>query len=163
DLHSSQTLGSVDGGREVAPEILQHLLPVGASAGDVVELVLEVGGEIVLNVAVEELREEGRDDAAALLGDEPTLLQPDVLAVLQHLDDRSVGRGPADPELLELLHQARLAVARWRLGEVLLRRDSAAGECGVLGERRQAPVLLVLLALVVILVIEREEAVENAR
>src|SRR5262249_22866509 len=90
-LHASQILGTVDRGGEVSPEILQHLFPVGTAAGYVVELVLEVGREVVLDVAQEELGEEGSHDAAALFGDEPPFVQPHVFSVLQYLDDRSVG------------------------------------------------------------------------
>ena len=124
-------------------------------------MVLEISGEIVLDVALEEIGEECRDDAAALLGNEPALVEPDVLAVLQHLDNRGVGGGPADPELLELLDQARLAVSRRRLSEMLFRGHLAASERGMMDERRQAPVLVVLLALVAVLMVEGQEAVED--
>src|SRR6185312_14216755 len=46
-----------------------------------------------------------------------------IVTVGQHGNDRGVRRRPADAQTLELLHQTRFAEARWRLGEVLMRRD----------------------------------------
>src|SRR6266849_1198615 len=159
-LGDRQILGAGHRGGEVAPEILQHLLPGNAAVGDLVELVLEIGGEGVLDIALEEALEEGGHDAAAILGDEALLVDPHIFSVLQHLDDRGIGGRAADAELLELLHQARLAVARRRLGEVLLRVDGAAAERLTFLDRRQAPVLLVPFDVVLVLAVEREEAVE---
>src|SRR6266849_5625355 len=159
-LGDRQILGAGHRGGEVAPEILHHLLPGNAAVGDLVELVLEIGGEGVLDIALEEALEEGGHDAAAILGDEALLVDPHIFSVLQHLDDRGIGGRAADAELLELLHQARLAVARRRLGEVLLRVDGAAAERLTFLDRRQAPVLLVPFDVVLVLAVEREEAVE---
>ena len=102
----------------------QSILP----SGDLVELFLEMGGEVVFDVAREVGLQEGGDDAAAILGHEALAVDLHVVAALQHLDDAGVGRGPADAELLELLHQAGLGIARRRLGEMLLRQDVAAVE-----------------------------------
>ena len=98
-----QILGLGDGARESLPEIAQHRLPLELAAGDVVELGFELGGEVVFDVALEEPGQEGGDDAAAILRDEPLALQSYVVAVLQHRQDRGVGRRPADAELLEPL------------------------------------------------------------
>ena len=133
-----------------------------AAAGNVVELVLEIGGEAVFDIALEEALEERGDDAAAILGDEALLLEPHIVAVLQHLEDRGIGRGPADAELLELLHQARLGVARRRLGEMLLRLDrrrASSSSRSLSGGRRRPSSTLV--GIVLVLVVEREEAVEG--
>src|SRR5690606_2938564 len=102
------------------PEVAQHLLVVELAGGDAVELLLEVSGEAELDVAREEALEKGRHQAAAILGDQLPLLQPDVVPVLQHGDGGSIGRGPADTQLLHLLDQASFAEARRRLGEMLL-------------------------------------------
>ena len=111
------------------------------AAGNVVELVLEMGGEIVGDVALEEALEEGGQQPPALLREEAVLLEPDIVAVLQRLQGRGVGRGPADAELLHPLDQARLGVTRRRLGEMLLgvrppswpaRRPRAAAAGGAL-------------------------------
>src|SRR5690348_1303597 len=84
-LGDGEILRAGHGGGEVAPEILQHFLPLQAAVGDLVELVLEVGGEIVLDIFPEEALEEGGHDAAAVLGKEALLVEPHVFAVLQHL------------------------------------------------------------------------------
>src|SRR5262249_53418368 len=66
-LADAQLLGLANGGRECLPELAQHLAPVDAAARDVVELFLEMGGEVVLDVAREIGLQEGGDDAAAIL------------------------------------------------------------------------------------------------
>ena len=163
DVGDPQVLGLVDRGLEAGPEVLQQLLPGQPPVRDRVELAFEVGGEAVFNVAGEEAAEEGGDHAAAILGVEAPLLQPDVVAVLQDLQDRGVGRGPADAQLLQLLDQAGLGEARRRLGEVLLGQDLAAGHRLALVHRRQAAVAVLALARAVVaaLLIERQVAVEG--
>src|SRR5690606_33921257 len=107
DVGDPELLGAFDSGVEIAPEVAQHLLPVGATAGDLVELVLELGREVVTHDPLEEAGEERGHEPAAVLGNEALLLEPHVFAILQHLKDRGVSRGPADSELLELLDEAR--------------------------------------------------------
>ena len=136
-LADRQLLGAVDRGRKILPEISQHLLPIDAAAGHVVELVFEIGGETVLDIALEKARQKGSDEPPAVFRHEAPLLEPDISAVLQHLQDRCISRRTADTELLELLDEARLGVARRRLCEVLLRRDCAAREPLGLAHRRQ--------------------------
>ena len=146
-LGDAQFLDLLHGGDEVAPEIAEHVLPVELAGGDQVELFLEVGGEVVFDVAREEALEERRDDAAAVLGDEAALVEPHIVAVAQDVERRGIGRGAADAELLHLLDQARLGVARRRLGEVLLRCDLAVFE--LIALRRAAAGATVLVARVV--------------
>src|SRR3546814_19192014 len=67
---------------------------------------------------------------------------------------------------VHLLHQAGLAVARRRLGEVLLRQHGAAGDRIALRQLRQAPVaggfFLAIGGLVVaVFLVELQEAVEG--
>ena len=121
-----QVLGLVDRADEVAPEIAQHVAPRHLVVGDEIELLLEAGREIVFDVFGEEAFEEGDDDAAAVLRIEPALVEPHIFAVLEHLQDRGVGRGPADAELFQALDQRGLGIARRRLGEMLGRRRSSA-------------------------------------
>src|SRR5690348_2029585 len=161
DLGDIEVLGAGDGGRKICPEIRQNLLPIDAAAGNVVELVLEVGGEIVLDVALEEFHQERGDEAATVLWDQPLLVELHILAVLQHLHGRGIGRRPADTELFELLDQARFGVTRRRLGEMLLRIDFVAGQRVTLVEHGQAAVFLVAFGIVGVLGIERQEAVEH--
>ena len=118
-LGDAQILDVVDGADEVDPEILQHLLPGNLVVGDAVELLLEVGGEVVFDVAREEILQERDHDAALVLAVQALLLEPDIAAVLQHLQDRSIGRGTADAEFLHPLDQRGLGKARRRFGEML--------------------------------------------
>src|SRR3546814_18231468 len=95
-----------------------------AAARHVVQLFLEPGGEIIADIAFEEAFEEGGEQAPALLGDEAVLLDRHIGAILEHLQDRGIGRRAPDPELLHLLDQARFGVARWRLRLVALALDT---------------------------------------
>src|SRR3546814_12837140 len=69
-------------------------------------------------------------------------------------------------DFLPLLHQARCAVARRRLGEGLLRQHAAAGDGVALGELRQAAVAWSLVVagrslVVAVFLVELQEAVEG--
>ena len=129
---------------EVAPELPQEGLPVQVPCGHLVQLFLQRRREVVLDIAVEEGLEEDGDQAALVLRDEAVLLHPDIAAIPQDREDRGIGRGATDAELFHLPHQARLGIARRRLGEVLVgARDPDLG-AGGLPERRQASAILVL-------------------
>ncbi len=104
-LGDAEILDVIDGADEIAPEILQHLLPGNLVVGDAVELFFQISGEIIFDVAPEEVFQEGDDDAALVLAVQALLLQPDVAAVLEYLQDRGIGRGAADAELFHALDQ----------------------------------------------------------
>ena len=53
-----------DRGGEIAPEPREHIVPVALSRGDVVELLLEVRGELVAHVLAEVVDEKGRHQPA---------------------------------------------------------------------------------------------------
>jgi hypothetical protein len=109
---------------EVAPEPREHVLPVPLAGRDVVELLLEVGGEVVAHVLAEIVRQERGHEPPLVLGDQPALVLADILPLLDRGDDRGIGRRPPDPEFLHPLDERGLGVARRRLGEVLLGRDA---------------------------------------
>ena len=90
-LGDTKILDLVDGADEVAPEILQHLLPGDLVIRDAVELLFQIGGEIIFDIAREEVLQECNDDPALVFAMEALLLKPDVAAVFQHLQDRGVG------------------------------------------------------------------------
>ena len=171
-LADAQILDVVDRAGELAPEIAQHVLPGELAVGDEVELLLEVGGEVVLDVALEEAFEEGDDEPPLVLGDQALLVDAHILALLQHGQRRGVCRRPADAELFHLLDQRRFRVARRRLGKVLLGLDRAVGDLVALVEHRQAAAGVVLVgrhvvlalggvqALVASLLVDLEEAFE---
>ena len=156
-LPGAQVLGAVDGDGEIVPEIAQQRLPVDLAIRDLVELLLEIGGEIVADVFGEEGFEEGGHQASLVLGKKALLVEPHIGAILEHGDGRGVGRGTADAELLHPLDQRRLGVAGRRLSEVLGGVDALLGELLALAHCRQAARLLVLVVIAALLV-EGEEA-----
>ena len=164
DLGDPEALGLAERGGEVLPEPRQQHLPVLLAGGDPVEVLLEVGGEVVVDVAAEVVGEEGDDQPALVLGVEAVLVLADVVALLDGRDDRGVGRGPADAELLHALDQRRLGVARRRLGEVLLGGHGALLGRLAVHDQRQPGVLVAVaveLDVVAALEIDLEEAVEG--
>ena len=128
DIGDRQFRGAVDRRLEVAPETLQQDLPVQLSVGHLVELPLELCGEIIFDIAGEEIVQEADDKPAPVLGDELAAVLDDIGPVLKHLNDRGIGRRPADAELLHRLDQAGIGETRWRLGEMLLRLHLAGRE-----------------------------------
>ena len=81
-----------------------------------------------------------------------------VLAILERGDDGGVGGGPADAVLLQRLHQRGLAVARRRLGEVLLGAQRVESHRIALAHRRQHVIAVLALAVVRALLIHRDVA-----
>ena len=159
-LRDAQLLDVVDRADEVLPEVAQHVLVGQLVVGNLVELLFEAGGEIVFDVAGEEVFQERDQHAALVLGDEPLLVEPHIAAVAQHLQDRGVGRGPADAELFHALDQRGFGVARRRLGEMLGRGNLALLQRLAGRHLRQAVGVLVVGLVVLVLGVEREEAVE---
>ena len=155
-----EILDLADGAGERDPELAQDLAPVDLVVGDAVELLLEVGGEVVFDVARKEAFQERDDNPPAVLRHQPALVDADVFAVLEHLQDRGIGRGTADAELFHALDEGRLRIARRRLSEVLGRGDVFLGERLARAHRRQPARLLVLGVVVAALLVELEEAVE---
>ena len=105
---------------ESLPEAVEHRNPLALAGGDIVKLVFEPGGEVVVDVLGEVLGQELVDDLAGIGRLEALLVENHVLAILQRRDDRRIGRRPADAELFQRLHQRCFRIARRRLGEMLL-------------------------------------------
>ena len=127
-LRDAQLLDVADRVGELAPEVAQQLAPGELVVGDAVELLLEAGGEVVFDIAGEEAFEERGEHAALVLGHQPLLVDAHIAAILEHLQDRGIGRGPADAELLHALDQRGFRIARRRLGEMLAGVDRALVE-----------------------------------
>ena len=62
DLRDREILRAADRYGKIAPEILQHLAPRNLAVGNLVELVFEIGGEAVFDIALEETGEERGDE-----------------------------------------------------------------------------------------------------
>ncbi len=164
-LRDAQVLDVADGVGELTPEVAQQLAPGDFVVGDTVELLFEIGGEAVFDIAGEEAFEERRQHAALVLGNEALLVDAHIAAILEHLQDRGVGRGPADAELFHALDQRRFRIARRRLGEMLAGVDRPLVELLALIDFGQTARLIVvalagLIGVVLVLVIEPQEAVE---
>ncbi len=120
----------------------------------------QIGGEIVFDVAREEVFQERDHDAALVFAVQALLLEPDVAAVLQHLQDRGIGRGTADAELFHALDQGGFGEARRRFGKMLGDGEILALQRFALAHGGEAARVLVVAVVVAAFLIEREEAVE---
>ena len=76
---------------ERRPEIAENRFPFHIAGRDAVELFFEIGGEVVFDVLLEEVYEEGRDNTPAAFRYEAAVVELHVFAVLQHLQDGGVG------------------------------------------------------------------------
>jgi len=159
-LRHPQILDLVDRANEADPKILQHLLPGNLVVRDAVELLFQIGGEVIFDIFGEEVFQERDHDAALVLAMQAFLLEPDVAAVLQHLQDRGIGRGPADAELFHAFHQRGFGKTRRRFGKMLGDRQILALERFALAHGGEAARILVVAVVVAAFLIERQEAVE---
>ena len=149
-----EVLHLLAGGRKVLLELLvkrlERLLVVGLALFDLVEIFLEAAGVLDVDDVFEALAQQIADDDAHRGRLEAAFELVDVLAILQHGDDRRVGARPADAVLFELFHQRRFGEARRRLGELLLGPQGLQLEPVAGRQRRQdARLRVIVVALVV--------------
>ena len=159
-LRDFQILDVVDRADEIDPEIPQHLLPGDFVVGDAVEFFLEIGGEIVFDVTREKTFQERDHDAALVLAMQPLLIEPDIAAILQHLQDRGIGRRPADAEFFHALDQRGFRKARRRLGEMLGDGEVFALQRFAFAHGGEAAAILVVAVVVAAFLVQRKKAVE---
>src|SRR5436309_578162 len=133
--------------RERTPEVLEHPLPRQIALLHLVQLGLHLRREADLEHVREAPLQHLPHDLALGRGLEAPVLCGGVPAVLQGRDDRRIRGRPPDPQALQLLHEARLAEARRRLGEVLVRRDLLHRDHVALQQRRDRRQILQGLAL----------------
>ena len=160
-LADTQFPGGVHRRREIPPEGAQHVLPADMAGRDLVQLLLEIGGEIIFHITPEEAFEEGGDQPPLVLGHEAVAVHAHIFAIAQHLQDRGIGGRPADAELFHLLHERRFGVARRRLGEMLLGEDLGHVRRHAAGKLGQAAAVLVVALVVPAFLIQGEKAVED--
>jgi hypothetical protein len=110
-----------------------------------IELVLELGGEVVVDVPGEVAAEELRHRAADVDGTEAAAFHLHVLAEQQRLDDRGIRGRTADAVFLQRLDQRRFGEARRRLGEVLVGVDAFERHAVARLHRRQLAAFVVVL------------------
>ena len=115
--------------------------PVGAvllTGGDVVQLILHGGGEVVVDERGEVVLQQADHGERHPAGHESVAARHDVATVLDRLDDRRIRRRTTDTQVLHLLHQAGLGVAGRRVGRVTVRGDLGGGEGVTLRQVGQA-------------------------
>ena len=145
DLADLDALLEIDhflaGAREILLELLvergERLHVVGLALLDLVEIVLEAARVLDVDDVVEALGEQIADHQAERGRLEPAFDLVDVVAILQHADDRRVRARAADAVFLELLDERRFREPRRRLRELLLGPERLQLQRLALGERRQ--------------------------
>ena len=147
DIGDGQVGGAVDGGLEIAPEPLEKNLPVQLAVGYLVKLAFQLGGEIIFDIAGEEIVQEGDDKPPTVFRNELATVLHHIGPVLKHLDDRGVGRRAADAELLHCFHQAGVGKSRRRLREMLVRCHLAGGQPFAAIDSRQDTAVNLLVGL----------------
>src|SRR6202158_4481865 len=95
---------------ELLVEGPDQLDPIGVALLDLVERLLELGGEVDVHDLGKERHQPVRDEHSQLGREQRTLLPPRVLAVLDCREDLGVRGRPTDPPLLERLDQRGLGV-----------------------------------------------------
>ena len=96
-------------------ELLEVRQPLHLAMGNLVEGVLHPSGEARINEIGEMLFQQGGHSESREARGEGIALQGGVPTVHDRADDAGVGGGPADPLLLQHLHQRCFAEASWRL------------------------------------------------
>src|SRR5208337_868577 len=113
---------------KIRPEIAQHLLPIELMVRDKIEPLFEAGGKIIADIAGKKALQKSRHQTALIFGDEPLLLDADIVAFAQNREGRGIGRSPPDAELLHAFDKRCFGKARRRLGEMLACLDSVFAE-----------------------------------
>ncbi|MNV27402.1 hypothetical protein D3C71_1185510 [compost metagenome] len=136
---------------ERAPEARHQRNPLFLAARDGIELVFQLGGEVVVDVLGEVAGQELGYRTADIGRAEAAAFHFHVLAEQQGLDDRGVSRRTADAVLFQRLHQRRFGEARRRLGEVLVGHDAFQRHAVARLHRRQLAAFVVILGALAVL------------
>ena len=99
---------------------MQGVHPVVLTRFDLIELVLQLSGELHVQQVGEILDQQAGDGDAEFGGQELALLVRHVLPSAQRTEDGSVGARPPDAEFFQFTDQRSLGVTRRRLCEMLI-------------------------------------------
>ena len=99
-------------------ELAEPRVAGALAVGDLVEFLLDGGGELVVDEGREVVLQEAHDGEGRPGGNEGLAFLPHVPAVDDGAEDRGVGGGATDAFFLELLHERRFGVASRRGGAV---------------------------------------------
>ena len=105
--------------------------------GDLVELVLHGGGEVVVHERVEVVLHQPDDRKRHPRGHQSVAAGDHVAAVLDGLDNRGVRRRSPNAEVFHLFNEAGFVVARRRVGGVAIGGDLHRGQDVALAQLRQ--------------------------
>ncbi len=126
-------------------EVAEHLKALRIAAGDLVESVLEFGGELVVDQPREVLDEQPGDREGQPSGDQRGALLVDIVACRDGANDGRVGRRTPDLELFELGDQRRLGEPGRRLGLMTLGGGSRQIQALLGSQLRQLGVFALLV------------------
>lgn len=130
---------------EGIPEAGHQRNPVFLATRHRIELVFQLGGEVVVHVLGEVAGQKLGHRTADVGRAEAAAFHFHVLAEQQGLDDRGVGRRAADAIFFQRLDQRRFGEARRRLGEVLVGHDAVERHAVAGLHRRQLAAFVVIL------------------
>ena len=145
-------------------EVVEQLDIIQLARLDLVQLVLHVGGELVIGNRLELVNQQAGNAFAERCRTERLILLGDVIAVNDGGNRRRVGGRTADAAFLHRTDERCLGVASRRLRKVLGRLDLLGGQLVALIEARQRLSCGILLFLVVrALLVNRSKARERDR
>ena len=115
---------------------------VFVAGADLVELVFQRRGKVILDIAFKEVQQKDRHNAALVFGQQAVFLICDIAALLDGCHNRRIGRGAADAQLFHTFDKRGLGIAGGRLCEMLFGVNGMFGEGFALGQRWQATVII---------------------
>ena len=157
----AQIGGFGQGGAEIAPETVQHVLVIGVTRADLIQLVFQIGGKVELDIFAKVICEEYGDKAAFVLWNQAALVFSDVIAVLNRRDDRGIGRRAANAKFLHSLDQRGLGIAGGRLGEMLFRGDIGFGRSLARHDLWQAGVVIIGNRIIAAFFVDRDKSLKQ--
>ncbi len=141
-----------------SPERAEHRLPLLLTPGNGVQFVFHAGGEAVIHIALEMIGQKTTDHPSEIGGAEAALLDGDIFAVLQGLNNAGIGGWTADAIGFQGFNQGGIAITGGRVGKVLLGINAKHLRfiAGIKG--RQNTVAFVLVTVIFAFLIDGHEA-----